>query len=121
MAQPDPDLLARMEAAGTPPAGGPFDAANLNRGQRRRAEAQQRAESRRVAAAQDRMQRSVDEGVGVLRAIMAHRLDIPVEHVGLVIEQAGVRAYDVRQVSIIEMVTSKDEAETEAQVEGAPV
>lgn len=73
----------------------------LNRNTRRRLEAQQRANERRQEKARDAVQTRVSQGIELLRYLMAQRVGIPVEHIGVIIEGGQARAYDVRGGSLL--------------------
>ena len=87
-----------------------------NRGQRRRLEAQQRAEQKRQERVKDAVQLRISQGLDLLRHVMSRRLDIPTEHLGLIIENGAARGYDVRKGSL---VSSAEEA-APAAAEEAP-
>lgn len=92
MSRPGPDFGRKEQPA--------LYAQEMNRGQRRRLEAQQRAEQRRQEKTRDVVQARVSQGVDLLRYLMAQRVGIPVEHVGVIIEGGEARAYDVRKGSL---------------------
>lgn len=71
-----------------------------NRAAARRQAAQQRAAQRRQEKTRDAVQVRISQGLDLLRYLMAQRVGVPVEHVGVIIEGGQARAYDVRKGSL---------------------
>lgn len=92
----------------------PQNTDGLNRGQRRRLEAKQRANERRQEKARDAVQGRISQGLDLLRYLMAQRTRIPMEHMGIIIEGGQARAYDTRNGSSIFAVEQDVQASAEA-------
>ena len=103
MSRPGPDFGRKEQPA--------LYAQEMNRGQRRRLDAQQRANERRQEKARDAVQGRISQGLDLLRYLMAQRVGIPVEHVGIIVEGGQARAYDVRGGSLL---PAQEEAAAEA-------
>jgi hypothetical protein len=111
-----PDLLKDQ------PAGGPFDSVARNDAPNRaamRAQASRaRSQAKREAKATAELTRRMDEGISILRGLVAAKTGIPSEHLGVILEPGKLAHFDMRVVRVVGAPVAQED---EAQVEGVPV